>query len=155
MSLVTTISSPVTMTNRRLCPSKAASPEIRGKKIHQKARRPKPIAGILLQPLGNLYNLEGVAAQSGSRGCGRRLAIKQWRGAIRGTTTFQTNSKSIEVFWRADGWWWWWSRVTGHSPDGAPIGPFLTSTEAYLNARERAFLIPRPTRLDKQGPAIT
>ena len=75
-------------------------------------------------------------------------------GRYQGYHYLPNNSKSIEIFWRADGWWWWW-RVTGDSPDGAPIGPFLTSTEAYLNAGGGALLVPRPTTLDKLDPAIT
>jgi hypothetical protein len=56
------------------------------------------------------------------------------------------NTGNIEIFWRADGWWWW-SRAPGYPPEGALIGPFLTSTEAYLNASGGAVLIPRPARL--------
>ena len=34
----------------------------------------------------------------------------------------------------------------------APDGPFITSTEAYLNASGGALLMPSPSRLGKQGP---
>ena len=62
-------------------------------------------------------------------------------GRYQGYHCLPNNSKSIEIFWRADGWWWW-PRVTGHPPNGAPLGPFLTSTEAYLNASAGAVLMP-------------
>ena len=58
------------------------------------------------------------------------------------------NTGNIEIFWRADGWCWW-SRAPGCSSESAPVGPFLTSTDAYLHANGGACLIPRPERLDK------
>ena len=58
------------------------------------------------------------------------------------------NTGNIEIFWRADGWCWW-SRAPGCPSVSAPVGPFLTSTDAYLNANGGACLIPRPARLDR------
>ncbi len=40
------------------------------------------------------------------------------------------------------------------APEGAPIGPIVTSTETYLNARGGAVLIPRPVKLDREDPAL-
>ena len=57
------------------------------------------------------------------------------------------NTGNIEIFWRADGWCWW-SRAPGCPSESAPVGPFLTSTDAYLNANGGACLIPRPARLE-------
>ena len=56
--------------------------------------------------------------------------------------TITSKKASIEIFWRADGWWWW-PRNPDYPPHGAAIGPFLTSTEAYLNANGGAALMPR------------
>jgi hypothetical protein len=58
------------------------------------------------------------------------------------------NTGNIEIFWRADGWCWW-SRAPGCPSESAPVGPFLTSTDAYLNANGGACLIPRPARVDR------
>jgi len=69
-------------------------------------------------------------------------------------TNGPNNTGNIEIFWGADGWWWW-SRARGYPPEGSPIGPFLTSTEAYLDASGGAPPMPRPTRLYKQDPIIT
>jgi hypothetical protein len=73
-------------------------------------------------------------------------------GRYQGYHSIPNNTGSIEIFWGADGWWWR-SRTRGYPPHGAPIGPFLTSTEAYLNASGGAVLMPRPTSLYKQDPA--
>ena len=58
------------------------------------------------------------------------------------------NTGNIEIFWRADGWCWW-LRAPGCPSESAPVGPFLTSTDAYLNANGGACLIPRPARVDR------
>lgn len=47
--------------------------------------------------------------------------------------------KGFEIFfcdWRAlgedlDTGWYWWAGQPGCLPDGDPVGPFYTSTEAY------------------------
>ena len=74
------------------------------------------------------------------------------RGVINMTGRYQgfhsLNTGNIEIFWRADGWCWW-SRAPGCPSESAPVGPFLTSTDAYLNANGGACLIPRPARVDK------
>ena len=90
----------------------------------------------------------------GSWGCGRSLAINKLTGRYQGYHSLPNKTGSIEIFWRADGWWWW-SRAPGCPPEGALIGPFVTSTEAYLNASGGALLMPRPSSIDKQGPALT
>jgi len=41
---------------------------------------------------------------------------------------------SFEIFWQQNGWFWR-PRSPGSLPEGQAIGPFTTSTEAYLNAR--------------------
>ena len=82
---------------------------------------------------------------SGSGGAGAGPQSKHG-GALPGLPRFPNKAGSIEIFWRADGWCWW-SRGPGRPPEGAPIGPFLTSTEAYLNASGGAMLIPRPEPL--------
>jgi hypothetical protein len=74
-------------------------------------------------------------------------------GRYQGYHSLPNNNGTIEIFWRADGWWW--SRRPGYPAEGAPIGPFLTSTDAYLNARGGAPLIPAPQRLYRQGSATT
>src|SRR5512132_1431543 len=81
---------------------------------------------------------------AGLRGVRAKARNETMAGRYQGYHYLPNNSKSVEIFWRADGWWWW-PRVTGHPPDGAPIGPFLTSTEAYLSASGGGLLIPRPT----------
>jgi hypothetical protein len=79
--------------------------------------------------------------------------IKKMAGHFQGYHWFPNKTGSVEVFWRADGWWWR-LRAPGCPPEGAPIGPFLTSTDAYLNASGGAVLMPRPIRLDRR-PALT
>jgi hypothetical protein len=76
-------------------------------------------------------------------GCGHRLAIKQMAGRFQGYHYFPSKAGSIEIYWQADGWWWR-SRSAGRAPEGAPVGPFITSTDAYLNASGGAVLIPTP-----------
>jgi hypothetical protein len=67
-------------------------------------------------------------------------------GRYQGYHSFPNNTGSIEIFWRADGWWWW-SRARDCPPNGVPSGPFLTSSEAYLDARGgRPPFIERPVR---------
>ena len=82
--------------------------------------------------------------------CVCRLGLA--RGVINMAGRYQgfhsLNTGNIEIFWRADGWCWW-SRAPGCHSESAPVGPFLTSTDAYLNANGGACLIPRPARLDR------
>ena len=85
---------------------------------------------------------------------GNSFPINKMEGHYQGYHWFPNQTESVEVYWRADGWWWR-LRVPGSPPKGAPIGPFLTSTDAYLNASGGAVLVPRATRLYKQGPALT
>lgn len=40
--------------------------------------------------------------------------------------------RSIEVFWKHDGWFWW-------PRHGYAVGPFTTSTAAYQNAKKAAY----------------
>ena len=81
-----------------------------------------------------------------------RLPVGSHRGVINMAGRYQgfhsLNTGNIEIFWRADGWCWW-SRTPGCPSVSAPVGPFLTSTDAYLNANGGACLIPRPARLDR------
>jgi hypothetical protein len=109
---------------------------------------------IVLSPW-NLIKVDSrFGAVGGSWGCGRGLAINKLAGRYQGYHSLPNKTGSIEIFWRTDGWWWW-SRAPGCPPEGALIGPFVTSTEAYLNARGGALLMPRPSSVDKQGPALT
>ena len=82
--------------------------------------------------------------------CVCRLGLA--RGVINMAGRYQgfhsLNTGNIEIFWRADGWCWW-SRAPGCPSESAPVGPFLTSTDAYLNANGGACLIPRPARIDR------
>jgi hypothetical protein len=55
------------------------------------------------------------------------------------------NNRMIEIFLQGDGWWWW-PRADGRPPDGEPVGPFITSTEAYLNASGGTVLMPSPNQ---------
>jgi hypothetical protein len=96
---------------------------------------------------GRVVVLRGVGDANG-------FPINKMAGHFQGYHWFPNKTGSVEVFWRADGWWWR-LRAPGCPPEGAPIGPFLTSTDAYLNASGGAVLMPRPIRLDKQGPALT
>jgi hypothetical protein len=73
-------------------------------------------------------------------------------GLYQGYHWFPTKTGSVEVFWRADGWWSR-SRAPGCPPEGVAVGPFITSTEAYLNASGGAVLMPRLKRLNRQSPA--
>src|SRR6476620_8219604 len=66
-------------------------------------------------------------------------------GRFQGFHQFPKN-QNVEIFWQADGWWWW-SRAPGSHPGSKPVGPFTTSTEAYLHARGGALLMPCPTIL--------
>ena len=91
---------------------------------------------------------------SGSGGVRALARNRNMAGRYQGYHSLPNNNGTIEIFWRADGWWWW-SRRPGYPAEGAPIGPFLTSTDAYLNARGGAPLIPAPQRLYRQGSAIT
>ena len=63
-------------------------------------------------------------------------------GRYQGYRSLANQKGSIEIFWRGDGWWWW-PRKPDYPPHGAPIGPFVTSTDAYLNASGGALLMPR------------
>ena len=82
------------------------------------------------------------------------IAFAGWvvRGVINMAGRYQgfhsLNTGNIEIFWRADGWCWW-SRAPGCPSVSTPVGPFLTSTDAYLHANGGACLIPRPATIDR------
>jgi hypothetical protein len=91
----------------------------------------EPIPGLSL--FGTFSTSFALNGRLGSWGCGHTLAIKQMTGRYQGYHYFPSKIGSIEIYRRADGWWWR-SRSSGRPPEGAPVGPFITSTEAYLNA---------------------
>src|SRR6185503_14612401 len=80
--------------------------------------------------------------------CVCRLGLA--RGVINMAGRYQgfhsLNTGNIEIFWRADGWCWW-SRTPGCPSVSAPVGPFLTSTDAYLNANGGLALFRAPRGL--------
>jgi len=98
--------------------------------------------------LGGTYLRRPAFEWSGGNSTGVEM-----EGHYQGYHWFPNQTESVEVYWRADGWWWR-LRVPGCPPKGAPIGPFLTSTDAYLDASGGAILVPRPNRLYRQGPAL-
>ena len=106
----------------------------------------------------------GEPTYVGPRSDGRAGTVRGWEtensfpinkmeGHYQGYHWFPNQTESVEVYRRADGWWWQ-LLVPGSRPKDAPTGPFLTSTDAYLNARGGTALVPRPTSY-KQGPALT
>src|SRR4029077_16043322 len=95
---------------------------------------------------GNLRHVDSVCEVIGVWGVRALVRNRNMAGRYQGYHSFPNKAGSIEIFWRADGWCWW-SRAPGRPPEGEPIGPFLTSTEAYLNASGGAMLIPRPAPL--------
>src|SRR6476469_8175651 len=76
-------------------------------------------------------------------------------GRYQGYHWFPDKPGSFEIFWRANGWWWW-LRVPGCLPAGEAVGPFLKSTDAYLNASGGAVEKVSPLRirvgLDPKAP---
>ena len=90
--------------------------------------------------------MDSVCEVIGVWGVRALVRNRNMAGLYQGYHSFPNKAGSIEIFWRADGWCWW-SRGPGRPPEGAPIGPFLTSTETYLNASGGAMLIPRPEPL--------
>jgi hypothetical protein len=97
------------------------------------------------------YQFGRVVAQRGVE-TARSFPIKKMAGRYQGYHWLPNHTGSVEVFWRSDGWWWR-SRSPGCPPEGVPTGPFITSTDAYLNASGGALLMPRPAKLENQGPA--
>jgi hypothetical protein len=73
-------------------------------------------------------------------------------GRFQGYHYFPSKIGSIEIYWRADGWYWR-SRSPGRPPESEPVGPFMTSTEAYLNASGGAVLMPPPASLNSRAAA--
>ena len=113
--------------------------------INKKGRRPKPGAprdctGFTGSALGTFRTSIAFA------GWVLRGGYHNMAGRYQGFHSLNTGN--IEIFWRADGWCWW-SRAPGCPSESAPVGPFLTSTDAYLNANGGACLIPRPARVDR------
>jgi hypothetical protein len=54
-------------------------------------------------------------------------------GSYQGYHCFADKDGEFEVYW--ENGWFWRPRSSGSLPGAAAFGPFVTSTEAYQNAR--------------------
>ena len=132
-------------TRRRFCHRsfrgrRGSPPRRDNKKSADRSRRPARLHRLYRVGPWNLPYIDCVCRLGLARG------VINMAGRYQGFHSLNTGN--IEIFWRADGWCWW-SRAPGCPSESAPVGPFLTSTDAYLNANGGACLIPRPARVDR------